>query len=138
MRLSGKAFSHHIFNIIFNNYIFLRKSFYLSILSHTVYDAFLRAIWTMMDTSTQAFAERGMEEGNKYKLLHDQRIFWPNRDKTLSNIVTPVVPTHPLKRKPFYDSYEHEFFCAVGMYIEILQIASMATPRKNKDVHDKE
>ncbi|KRX20092.1 hypothetical protein T07_13733 [Trichinella nelsoni] len=90
---------------------------------------FLRAIWTMMDTSTQAFAERGMEEdlylikrsifedgiGNKYKLLHDQRIFWPNRDKTLSNIVTPVVPTHPLKRKPFYDSYEHEFFCAVGL-----------------------
>ncbi|OUC48485.1 phorbol esters/diacylglycerol binding domain protein [Trichinella nativa] len=54
-------------------------------------------------------------EGNKYKLLHDQRIFWPNRDKTLSNIVTPVVPTHPLKRKPFYDSYEHEFFCAVGL-----------------------
>ncbi|KRX65343.1 Protein kinase C-like 1, partial [Trichinella sp. T9] len=76
---------------------------------------FLRAIWTMMDTSTQAFAERGREEGNKYKLLHDQRIFWPNRDKTLSNIVTPVVPTHPLKRKPFYDSYEHEFFCAVGL-----------------------
>ncbi|KRX89220.1 Protein kinase C-like 1 [Trichinella pseudospiralis] len=84
-------------------------------MNFTYITSFFRAIWTMMESSMQEFSEREKERGNKYELLHYQRIFWPNRDRTLSNIVTPVVPTHPLKRKPFYDCYEHEFFCAFGL-----------------------